>query len=744
MKRNYQLLPVLAFACLFASGSSWAQPTDNPYKTRYNTSSHWTDGLPWTNVTSAVGSSGLIGPGKQVDSVAIHSLMNTLSSNGGGVIYFAADTFRFSYNLIIPSSIVLRGANPTVANALDDNYRPPTVFEFPKYNPTFSGNGTPNSTAFKSIRGLENAGNIGLVNLDINRAHIGFHPEAWADAPGGLNTKWPVDINFNILVFGVRSNNVAIPDPGVPAAATGNQPAQQGWQRYVWRFTSNIGLYVSQNGTIVNCRVNDAPTDSYNQPGYVIRDANNGNCFAGGSSKLNPDGSDAKFEYTDHIGIDLNRAKINKDGSGSGSGPNGRYGIYGFVTYATPESEPQLFAPGNEIRDSYVFKTRRVGIIAAGNGLKVDNNKVRDRFNKIAFIRANGQGCETNNSATHENRGMDVSGWNLLITRNDIEVVRHTIGGPSGYPSVDGEGILVQECCGGTSVKDYNFKLNKLTQASSGYIGLWKMRTMYNVHLDSNDLGCKFIYLTANTNGASFSLFNSTINGNTNISGIKSDAGLGGSNLVIRGNSACGAAVIDAPGFATVEDNTGTTFTPGPGTLLSVPTASLVSPTANQEIIQGGILLFEAQTTNADSIRFFVNSAPVSAFQAASASNTYLWAASVSPGSYYVTAQVKNSAGEIWSGTVEVFVRPSSVSAALQGISVQAHPNPSNGLFRFSLPETMESASYQIFDFTGRKVNEGWITKEDAIVHLESEPAGIYQVRFFHKTQSGFARVVKK
>jgi len=369
------------------------------------------------------------------------------------------------------------GANPAVANALDDNYRPATFFEFPKYNPTFTGNGTPNSTAFKTIRGKENAGNIGLVNLDVNRAHIGFHPEAWTDAPG-INTKWPVDIIFNILIFGIRSNNVAIPDPGVPAAASGTQPAQEGWQRYVWRFTSNIGLYVSQNGTIVNCRVNDEPTDTYNQPGYVIRDASNGNCSSAGTSKLNPDGSDAKFEYTDHIGIDLNRAKINKDGAGSGTGPNGKYGIYGFVGYATPETEPQLFAPGNEVRDSYVFKTRRVGIIAAGNGLKVDNNKVRDRFNKIAFIRANGQGCETNNSATHENRGMDVSGWNLMVTRNDIEVVPHRIGGPSGYPSVDGEGILVQECCGGTSVKDYNFKRNKLTQASSGYIGLWKMRTM--------------------------------------------------------------------------------------------------------------------------------------------------------------------------------------------------------------------------------------------------------------------------
>jgi hypothetical protein len=736
------LFTALVCFVMQANNASAQAPTDNPYRTRFNPSIfHWTDSLKWASVTNVTTVSGLLGSGNQVDSTAMQTLMNQISAQGGGVIYFPADTFRFAYDLIIPGGVLIRGANPTVANALDDNYRPATIFQFPKYIPTFSGNGTPNNTAFKSVKGKVNAGNIALVNLDINRAHIGFHPENWTDAPG-VNTKWPVDINFNILAFGIRSNNVAIPSPQVPAPASGNDPAQEGWQRFVWRFTANIGFYVSRNGVIANCRVNDEPTDTYNQPGYVIRAATNGNCFAAGLSKLNPDGSDAKFEYTDHIGIDLNRAKINKDGAGSGSGPNGKYGIYGFVTYATPASEPQLFAPGNEIRDCYVYKTRRVGIIAAGNGLIVDNNKVRDRFNKIAFIRADGTGCETNNSATHENRGMDVSGWNVYATRNDIEVQQHRIGGPSGYPSVDGEGILVQECCGGTSVKDYIFKFNKLTQASTGYIGLWKMRTMYNVHIDSNDLGCKNIFLTANTNGASFGLFNSTIKGNTNLNNISSNAGTGGSNFVISGNSFCGSGTIQAPGFATVIDNGGATVDPGPGSVVAVPTISILLPTNNEFYEANSLVVISLQTTDADSVRYYVNSTLMTPFTAGSTSS-FNWTANVPSGNYFITAEAKNANGAVFSNTVMVRIGVLSNKPNLTAFPISVFPNPSSGLFQVSYPEMAGQASFELIDFTGKSVLKGSLNTSKTISIMDLSP-GMYQLKIMQGNLQSRTTLIKQ
>lgn len=720
-------------------------PSDNPYQTRYGTTNHWTNTLKWNNVTAATSVPGLIGAGNVVDSLALQNVISGISSSGGGVLYFPADTFRFGFDLIVPTGVILRGATPTQTNALDDNYRPGTIFLFPKYIPTFSGNGTPNNTAFKEIAGAANGHDIALVNLDINRAAIAFHPEQWQDAPG-VSTKWPVDINYNILIFGVRSNNVAIPDPGVPAPASGNEPAQEGWQRYVWRFTSNIGLYVSKNGVIANCRVNDEPTDSYNQPGYILRNATHVNCFSNGVSKLAADGSDAKFEVTDHIGIDLNRAKINKEGQGSGTGPNGKYGIYGFVTYATPATEPQLFATGNEVRDCYVFKTRRVGIIAAGNGLIVDNNRVRDRFNKIAFIRANGQGCETNNSATHENRGMDVSGWNLSVTRNDIEVQQHRIGGPTGYPSVDGEGILVQECCGGTSVKDYSFKFNKLTQASTGYIGLWKMRTMYNVHIDSNDLGCKNIYLTANTNGAPFGLYNSSMVGNSNVSGIQSNADLGGSNLLVDGNAFCGQGVINVPGFATVTPNNGgATVNPGPGPVVQVPTITVLSPTQN-EVVQGGSLaLIQAQVTDADSIQFFVNSTPITAYVAAS-QTSQTWTAPDEAGLYFISVRAKNANGVTWSNTIRIEVQVQvSVKPFAQGkLPVLAQPNPSKGVFKLSFPANETESRYEVVDYSGKVLASGRAMANETEVDLSALPSGIYQLRLIQGQHAGSVRLVKQ
>ncbi len=736
----------LAFL-LFPFLSLFAQaPTNNPYTDRFNPEIHWTSSLRWTNVTEASSVSGLVGANRLVDSTALQDLMNSISTQGGGVIYFAADSFKFNYDLVIPTGVVLRGATPSTANATDENYRPGTVFAFPKYHPTFTGNGTSRNTAFKEIKGKVNAHDLGLVNLDINRAGIAIHPYAYADAPG-VNTKWPVDINYNILIFGVRSNNVATPDPSVPntTAGTATEPAQEGWQRYVWRFSSNVGLYVSQNGVVANCRINDTPTDSYNQPGYVLRNFNNPNCMSGGVSKLNEDGSDAKFEVTDHLGIDLNRAKINKENGGAGTGPNSPYGIYGFVMYATPTTEPQLFAPGNEVRDCRVFKTRRVGIIAAGNGLVVDNNTVRDQANKIAFIRANGQGCETNNSATHENRGIDVSGWNVRLTRNDIEVRRHTIGGPGGYGSVDGEGVLVQECCGGTSVRDYTFKHNKLTEASSGYIGLWKMRTMYNVYIDSNDLGCKNIYLTANTNGAPFQLFNSTINNNTNVDRIIASADLGGANLIIERNSFCGNGIINAPGFATVNDNGNATVTPGPGEVVVAPSAIITSPADGARFFVQDIVNITATATLSDSIQYFVNSSPLGPFAPATV-NSAQWTAPTERGFYFISARVKNSEGVVtWSVPVRVIVGTvSNVYEISSGYSVFVYPNPSEGVFNLYLPENqVGDATFRLTDISGKQMKAGILELNNPKIDMSTYPQGIYQLVIQAHGKRSVVRLVK-
>jgi hypothetical protein len=737
---------------LFSSTALLAQPTDNPYRTRYNPITHWTDSLKWSTVTDVTTLSNVVAQDGTVDSLALQNALTTISNAGGGVLYFPPGEYKFGYDLYIPTGVILRGETPTVANATDNNFRPATKFIFPKYEPVLSGNGTPNNTAFKEVKPKKNAYNIGLVNIDLNRAGVAAYPTEYEPQPQFNNTRWPKDINYNLIFMGIRSNNVAIPDPAVPAAASGQQPAQEGWQRYVWRFSSNFGIYVSRNAVVANCRINDEPTDSYNQPGYVLQNGTHPNCFANGQSKLPADGSGARFEVTDHLGIDLNRAKVNKDGpipGNSGVGPNGLHGIYGFLTYAQPWNEPQLFATGNEIRDCWVYKTRRVGIIAAGNGLVVEGNVVRDAQGKIAFIRPNGTSCETNNSATHENRGIDVSGWNVKCNNNDIEVFQHKIGGPNGYPTVDGEGILVQECCGGTQVKDYEFKYNKLSQASSGYIGLWKMRTMYNVVIDSNTLGCKPIFLTANTNNASFSLFNCRIVGNTEFASITSDAGAGGNNLLIQGNVACqgSSGNIIAPGFATVQDNVGGTWNPGAGQEITVPTVVVTSPMQGTLFNPAASVLITFNATGADSVRVFMNTTNVSGWMAGN-TESFIWTASTLPGDYYITVEAKNSNTSIYSTARLIRVvnpaSPTAVPVINQMGEWMVYPNPSNGEFQLKSSRQGIKSHIKVMDVTGRTVRMLTDEASSAKIDLSKEAAGVYFIKISNTFGSQTLKLIKE
>ena len=92
--------PLLSvFLFLIPVISVFAQvPVDNAYRSRFNINSHWTDSLRWTNVTQANTISNLVAANKQVDSLIMQNTMNQISIQGGGVLYFAADTFRFGFD----------------------------------------------------------------------------------------------------------------------------------------------------------------------------------------------------------------------------------------------------------------------------------------------------------------------------------------------------------------------------------------------------------------------------------------------------------------------------------------------------------------------------------------------------------------------------------------------------------------------------------------------------------------------
>jgi predicted esterase len=256
MKQN---IPIFLFLVLLFIDSSIAfsqAPTDNPYQSKYNSGEHWTDQIHWKDTTNALNVPDLIDKNMGVDSVVLHNTMRNISKRGGGILYFSSGEYFFNYSITIPENVVIRGANPvSIIDAKNNQYRPPTKFQFPKYLPSFHGEGTPDYTAFKRIRSEPNA-NFGLVNLDINRALL------WV--PGSNRS--------NIMFFGIRSNN-AVEYRSIYLANSKDHK----WQRYP-NSTSGNFMITFYKGVIANCRINDSITDDFEMPefmtneGYVSRD----------------------------------------------------------------------------------------------------------------------------------------------------------------------------------------------------------------------------------------------------------------------------------------------------------------------------------------------------------------------------------------------------------------------------------------------------------------------------------------
>lgn len=272
---------------LFACATLWAQsvPTTNPLAAPVPDTQAWTNGLAWARVTLADKVKGLLGPDNQVDSLVLHQTLRQLSAAGGGVLYFPAGTYLFDHSVTLFDGVVLRGElAPGVNEAGDGQFAPVTKFEFPRYRPTLSRTradtllftDVPNHTAFKTISiGAGHGKNIGLVQLDLNRAVIDFR-----SGTGGCR---------NILLLSLRQNNAVLPDPGIPT-----DPQRTGghaWQRWPWGEVASLNVDAAANCLVSNCRLNDRPDDNYRQFGYMTDD---GQTF---------DGARAVFDYTNHPGI---------------------------------------------------------------------------------------------------------------------------------------------------------------------------------------------------------------------------------------------------------------------------------------------------------------------------------------------------------------------------------------------------------------------------------------------------------
>jgi hypothetical protein len=480
--------PFYAFASVVLSVIHLsAQPTSNPVETRYSGEYAWSSAIQWSTVVNILDHGG-VADGITPNDGAFVSAREALVGLGGGVLYFPAGEYYFTDSIGLKDNVVLRGDIPAISDATNPDYRPPSKLVFPKFNFVASGSGTDPGTAFKGIGMVsgESGINTGLVDLDINRGSV---------FAGGYGTS-----SENVIIMGVRSNNVASKQPWtVPTAE------QEDWQIHPNRFAANVSAFAYRNVLVANCMVNDAhywlhreddgkdltgapvdlgtlEIDDFEEPGYLVND--------GGVWKTleTISGSPYVFEYTDHYGINV-------------QGSTGEWG-------APPWVQPNLFYSGAVIRDNWIYTTMRVKIDSSGRGLVIQDNIMKDRQGKTRWYDPNGE-KRVSNSATLENRGIDWRGHEVRIEGNEVEVYRHLLnGGP--YSSVDGEGILHQEVHG-TTIDDLIIRNN----TANAYIGIWKMPYTRNVLIEDNTLiGAGYLYVWSDKNGADFPMYNVVIRNN--------------------------------------------------------------------------------------------------------------------------------------------------------------------------------------------------------------------------------------
>lgn len=464
MKKHVFLITI---AALLLGCSSKKLQLENPISEAYPEAYPWTDSLKWNHIYNFLEHGG--DTSKTTDNTeTLNQLTQEIAKQGGGTVFFPKGTYYFSDNVYLANGVIWRGEKPRQVDAKNNKFSPPSKLFFPEYTPGFKGNGTPNETAFKHISTHDplNDSNIGLVYLDINRAGIELKgaqllPQAGYDpTPYKITRKPRYGTNRNILIYGIRNNNVAKPAPNIPAGY------QHAWQRWSYRFVHNIEIQAIENVLVANCRINDMPTDDFEQPGYLAKDP-----YKRDSIHV-LQGHQAVFRYTDHYGI-----FVNKDRLVEGLG-------------VKPQHNPGLFRKGVVIRDNWVFNTMRVKIYASGKNMIIKDNVLRDRKGKRHWLDRSGEAL-SNYNETLECRGIDWGGEDVLIEGNDIQVYPQLRWHYNDSNSIDGEAILVQECCGGTYVNGLTIRNNKM----NSYIGLWKMRDIKNVKIVDNTIDMDFQHI---------------------------------------------------------------------------------------------------------------------------------------------------------------------------------------------------------------------------------------------------------
>jgi len=493
---------ILPATLLLAGAASGQLPKNNPV-VKY--SLKWTDEIKWSNVVNITDFQG------NTFEERFQKAQAVVADKGGGIVYFPSGIYEFRQSLRLKDGVVIRGAEPlSVTDAQDPDYSPPTHFEFPKYVPSFEGEGTLISTAFKGIY-LEDpvsASNCGIVNIAINRGHIDF--QEGSDYKSGRNR----------LVYGCVLRNAAVADPKIPDAKSG----QHSWQRFTDRHHAAIAVRASENILVANNRISESGDDNFVMKSYLL----NGQPF------------DVVFDCDNRPGLYINNYNIGEEG---GKGPDG-----------TPQTHPWGFRKGIIIRDNYIFCTGRCAISFTGDGTICANNVIRFK-NDIWRPTTTGTNI-TKGSTTNDNRAVQMRGWRWTVEGNDYLVFKNWAADKK-YKINDGEGLMHEDHANST-VLDSKLVNNK----GNSYISIYKTAGINGLLVKGNDIrtdgGIAAIYVVANRNSGPYECKNVTIiNNTTSGSGIHI-AGSPAENNIIEDNRHIGlGGKIINEADAACENNTG-------------------------------------------------------------------------------------------------------------------------------------------------------------------------------------------
>lgn len=485
----------------------------------------WTAQFKWSHVVDVTRA-----PGESVDE-KLANAQAMVAMNGGGVVFFPAGTHRFKESIKVLDGVVLRGAEPgSIRSAQNEKYALTTKFEFPKFEFSPEGDGTPIVSAFKGIYLAEpgTASNVGVVNIDINRGHIHFHDDGSEAHKAGRNR----------VVFGCVLRNAAVADPAVPNVKIN----QKSWQRFTARHHAAIDVLAEANILIANNRLPKSGDDNFTMNGFVLLDTKKKETTADG---IVFDYDNRPAMYVNHYGI----------GGAGGGGPDG-----------TPETHPHGFRKGIEIRDNFIFNTGRMGIGFCGYGVRCVNNVIRFP-DDVWRPTATGQAL-TSGSSTNDNRAIEMRGWRWVVDGNDYQVHRNWAFDRK-YKINDGEGLMHEDHVNST-IQDSVLTNNR----GNTYLSLYKTAGIDGLLVEGNDIrlgdgkqtiaNAAAIFVSADRNNARYPVCRVEILKNTVAGGGILLSGDPSEKNVIQGNKHVGngkapltlkaaAKVSGNDGFETVE-----------------------------------------------------------------------------------------------------------------------------------------------------------------------------------------------